>query len=266
MQAINTLISSKFKFNIIGQRTCEKCGASVNIIQTILNGKEQEVSECLNCENLAMKEDHEEMIRKAKARKHEIVFEKYSLIPQDLLNSTFDNYDPGNKSTETAKKKCVWYAEHFDTLDKNSLLLQGSYGVGKSHLSYAIAKYLKDKGKVVIFITMPELLNVLRDSYSKSDYSEIDILDACKNCDLLILDDLGAEYVKNDNGKESWAVDKIFTIINSRVDKPTIFTTNYKSDELSKKYGNHGGRIVSRMMNGTNVIKIDADDYRLKGW
>lgn len=264
-QTLNMTTFSKFK--IVGQRICETCNSPVNIIQTIRDGKTVEVSKCLTCENKKLEMDAIAFKHDMDIRKNEIIFEKYSLIPTDLLNSTFDSYKPKNDSTEKAKTKCVWYAERFNELnDKNSLLLQGTYGVGKSHLSYSIAKYLKEKGHVVIFITMPELLNILRDSYSKKDFSEMDILDACKNADLLVLDDLGAEYVKSDSGKESWAVDKLFTIINSRVDKPTIYTTNYNSKELASKYGNHGGRIVSRMMNGTNVIKIDAEDYRLKGW
>lgn len=265
MQRINTLTSSNFK--IVGQRTCEKCGSSVNIIHTNRNGLQVEVSECLTCENNKLQDEVFEFKADMDRKKAEKIFEHYSLIPDGLSKCTFDNYIPNNKSTEEALKKCIWYAEHFETLEKNSLLLQGSYGVGKSHLSYAITNYLKQHGQVVIFITMPELLNVLRDSYSKSDYSEVDILEACKNCDCLILDDLGAEYVKKDkDGSETWAVDKIFTIVNARLEKPTIYTTNYGSKELAEKYGTHGGRIVSRMMNGTNVIKIDAEDYRLKGW
>lgn len=265
MKPISTLISSSIK--ILDYRTCEKCGAQVQIIEVNRNGKTVKVSECLNCINKKLQDEFIAFKEDMEKRKNDILFERFSLIPGELKNASFDNYKPVNESTATAKEKCMWYVEHFDELGKkNSLLLQGSYGVGKSHLSYAIAKYLKERGKLVIFITMPELLNVLRESYSRNDFSEMDILEVCKNADLLVLDDVGAEYVKIGDGNESWAVDKIFTIINSRVDKPNIFTTNYRSDELSKKYGTHGGRIVSRMMSGTEVIKIDAPDYRIKGW
>ncbi|MBS4200302.1 ATP-binding protein [Bacillus sp. FJAT-49732] len=200
-------------------------------------------------------------------RKADIIFKKYSLIPDDLDKATFNNYEPQNDLTKIAKEKCEWFANHFNDLTGyNSLLLQGSYGLGKSHLAFSITKRVRDLGKVVIFITMPELLNVLRGSYGNSEYKESDILTACKDADLLILDDLGAEYVKNDEGKESWAADRIFQIINSRIDKPNVFTTNLGSKELAYKYGTHGGRIVSRMMNGTRLIKFEGKDYRLKGW
>ncbi len=265
MEILNTMISSNLK--IIGNRICEKCGSSVPIIQTIRDDQIVEVSECLTCDSNRVQDEAILFKKDMDQRKGEIIFEKYSLIPDHLKNANFNNYEPVNESTSRAKKQAIWYANHFDELrDENSLLFQGKYGVGKSHLSYAIANYLKSDGKVVLFVSMPDMLNLLRESYSKNDLSETEILEVCKNADLLIFDDMGAEYVKLDNGKESWAVDKIFTIVNSRMDKPNIFTTNYTSRELAAKYGNHGGRIVSRMMKGTKPIKIDAPDYRLKGW
>ena len=109
---------------------------------------------------------------------------------------------------------------------------------------------------------MPDLLTAFRDTYNKKT-SESELLNVVKDVDLLVLDDVGAEYVKNKNGEESWAVDKLFQIINSRIGKPTIYTTNYESKDLIKKYGYHGGRIVSRMMQNADVIKMDGKDYRV---
>jgi len=248
---------------IIGTRTCERCNQPVNIIER--DG--QQVSECLNCEHMKLQDEVIAYKQNMDKQKAEIVFRKFSMVPDDLHNADFSNYKPQNESTEMAKRKCEWYANHFRELtDMNSLLLQGLYGLGKSHLAYSIAKRVKAMGQVVIFITMPELLNVLRDSYGNSKFSEAETLKACKDADLLILDDMGAEYIKMEDG-ESWATDRIFQIVNSRTDKPNIFTTNLNSKELAYKYGSkQGPRIVSRMMNGTRVIKFEGNDYRLKEW
>jgi DNA replication protein DnaC len=146
------------------------------------------------------------------------------------------------------------------------LLLKGSYGLGKSHLSHSIAKHLKDQGKKVIFIDTPSLLRMIRQSFKDSSFSESDVYRLCAEADLLILDDIGAEYVKQENGKESWASEILFQIITSRLDKPKVFTTNLSSKELSSKYGTHGGRIVSRMMKGTRLIEMEGKDFRTQAW
>jgi DNA replication protein DnaC len=267
MNSINTLTFSNI--NIIGKRVCEVCGAKVPIIQTTRNGEIVEISDCLNCENKKIEDEMIAFKEAADKRRVERIFEEYSMVPDELLTATFENYIPQNETMKAAKDKCIWYAEHFgESKDVRNLLLQGSYGLGKSHLSYSIAKYVKSRGKSVIFITTPDLLRAIKNSYGNNRFSESEILKACALVDLLVLDDIGAEYIpKNkddEDNKESWAGDILLTIINSRLGKHTIYTTNYKSPDLQKKYGFHGGRIISRMMRGTYRIKFEGKDYRIQ--
>jgi DNA replication protein DnaC len=270
MQAVSTLISSRLQ--IVGKRICKGCGSEVNIIKTVFNGEEKEVSQCLQCETKKIEQECNDYYKERKKRKAEMIFERFSFISDDLKYANFNNYIPDHPSKEEAKKKAQWYAENFPRIlqrewDWQSLLFQGSYGLGKSHLAYSIAQYVKKLGYVVVFLDSPSLLRVIRESYDRdSKFTESEILEACYNADLLVLDDMGAEYVKSENGSESWATDKLFQVIYSRMGKPTIYTTNYTADELVKKYGQHGGRIVSRMMKGTKVVKFDGKDYRLKGF
>lgn len=250
---------------IVGHRECEKCGSLVNIIDVERNGEIVRVSECLNCENKKIEDEMIVFKQEADKRRVERIFEEYSMVPDELLTATFENYIPQNETMKAAKDKCIWYAEHFgESKDVRNLLLQGSYGLGKSHLSYSIAKHVKSRGKAVIFITASDLLDTIKSTYENKRFSESDILEACKSVDLLILDDLGAEYVKSEDGNESWAGDKLLKIINSRLGKHTIYTTNYNSADLQKKYGFHGGRIISRMMQGTYRIKFEGKDYRIQ--
>nr|WP_212116693.1 ATP-binding protein [Niallia circulans] len=259
MKKINTLISSKIQF--IGERQCEICDSTVPVI--LRNGKEY--SHCLNCENRKLEKEMEDFRNKSEA---EAFFWNNSLVPSDSENAVFDTYEPKNLTQEDAYFKAKWYAENFHKLisDKefNSLLFQGSYGIGKSHLSHAIAMSVKEKQYKVIFADTPMLMKKIQSTYGSFKDSEITIFESIAKADLFILDDLGAEYVKSKNGEESWAVDTLFSIIGSRVDKPNIFTTNYDSEGLKNKYGVHGGRIVSRMMKGTKAIKMTGDDYRVK--
>lgn len=270
MQAVNTLISS----NLVkrGTRVCDLCGSDVPIWE--LNGVEN--SRCLTCDNKALESEMRIFKNKMDLGKGQWLFEKQSIIPSDLLKASFENYRPADPTQQDALNTSKWFVKNFGLLkegyDWNSLLFKGSYGVGKSHLSYSIAKGVKDQGFSVIFIDTPSLLQMIRDTFSKSkrldrikeDVYETEIFRTIAKVDLFILDDLGAEYIKQDG--ESWGTEVIFRIVTSRMDKPNIITTNCSSDELIQKYGNHGGRILSRIMNGTKKVEVNGKDHRIKGW
>jgi DNA replication protein DnaC len=268
MESLKKVISTTFsKIQVIGNRNCEHCGYVVPIIK---DHNDETISDCLNCENKALEKEMIEFKDRLDQQKDTDIlnqFERYSLIPDDLQSATFENYQPDHPTKEDALKKCKWFATNFENLTGfHSLLLKGSYGLGKSHLSHSIATYLKGKGKKVIFIDTPSLLRMIRQSFTDKSFSESDVYRLCAEADLLILDDIGAEYVKQENGKESWVTDVLFQIITSRMDKPKVFTTNLTSEELTRKYGTHGGRIVSRMMKGTKLMNMEGKDYRTQGW
>lgn len=262
LKKILTTTFSK-KFEITGQRTCEECGATVNIIKTVRDGKEQIVSDCINCENLAIQKEHEDYITETKAKENEIVFERYSIIPDDLLSASFENYIPNHPTQEDALKKAVYYAEKFGGLDFTSLLFKGSYGVGKSHLSKSIADTVKAQGKTVIFVDVPGLLKQIKNTFG-TDQTAAGLYQAIERADLVIFDDLGAENVKLDGKGDSWASSELFEILTSRTGKHNVITTNCSSNELKAKYGNNGGRIVSRLMKGTKAVLVDGKDRRIE--
>ncbi|WP_051405045.1 ATP-binding protein [Bacillus cihuensis] len=267
MKSLKATLTTFSKIQVIGQRICETCGSSVPIVK---DHKGEEISDCLACENKALEREMTDYkVQMDNQRDEQITaqFERYSLIPDDLQTATFENYIPDHDSKKDALKKCQWFAENFDNLTGfHSLLLKGGYGLGKSHLSHSITKYLKEQGKKVIFIDTPSLLRMIRQSFNDHSFSESEIYRLCAEADLLVLDDIGAEYVKQENGKESWASEVLFQIITSRMDKPKVFTTNLSSKELSNKYGVHGGRIVSRMMKGTRLVEMEGKDYRTQAW
>jgi DNA replication protein DnaC len=144
------------------------------------------------------------------------------------------------------------------------LTLAGSPGLGKSHLAYAIAKAIRAKGFKVLFIKSTELLDHIKSTYNEhSAISEERIFQMVDELDLLVLDDLGSEYVKaNENGHESWASDVLYKVFDMRLNKSTICTTNYSESELEKKYGNNGPRIIDRMMYRATGIRLEGESYR----
>jgi DNA replication protein DnaC len=261
MKEISTIMHSKI--NTIQSVVCSKCGGNEMVVLVKgKDGEEKKVRGCLDCENKKIEKEANEYFRERDLRRSREIFERYSMVSRDLRAASFGSYKPVDITQKEALKSSIEFVETFNE-DASSLLFQGLYGLGKSHLAYTIAKEVNNKGFKVIFVNSPSMLDAFRNSYRNGKFTEPELMDMIYNTDLLILDDIGSEYVKQDSkGKETWAVDKLFQIINSRIGKVNIYTTNLTSIELKEKYGTHGGRILSRMLQGTRIIKMKGEDYR----
>lgn len=272
MQEIGAVISDfmKDKINVLEIKHCDDCGNDFKVIEHLDKNKEVFLisDDCPYCRK--RKED-EQLRKDAIAERENMRVAKaksYSVIPYELENISFRDYKPENQTQQAAYDSSVKFAN--GELDKTTLFFQGDTGLGKSHLSYCIHQHFINDRKASIFIDLPSLLSEIRSTYgNKNDYrarTQDDIMNALKEAELLVLDDIGAEYVKPDaNGYESWAADILFQIANSRQGKKNIYTTNFSSKDLTRKYGMMSKRIISRLMNNSKVIKVEGKDHRLKG-
>ncbi|MBN8200501.1 ATP-binding protein [Bacillus sp. NTK034] len=189
-------------------------------------------------------------------------FRKNSLMNRDLEQATFDNYKPQNESQNEALQLAKDYAYNFDKT--TGLVFTGRPGLGKSHIAAAISKEVMNQKYTCIFISLPRLMTELQATYNKnSQTTELELLKALQRVDLLILDDLGVERTKNDDGGVSWAKRKIYEIVDSRIGQATIYTTNFSGKELLNMYGE---RDFSRMVQNCKAIKMDGDNYRLQAF
>lgn len=148
---------------------------------------------------------------------------------------------------------CRDYANDFGK-SSDSLLLYGKTGLGKTHLSLAIAGKAVEKGYGVIYTAAQNLFNQLeREKFGRTDNNntEKSILD----CDLLIVDDLGAEF------STSFTVSSLYNIINCREleRKPTIISTNLTPEQLKSTYDD---RIASRILSNYVILQFDGADIR----
>ena len=143
--------------------------------------------------------------------------------------------------------------------DYHNLFFYGTVGTGKSFLSGCIAKELIEKEYSVIYFSASGLFNSL--SRSMFDYKNIsdefrslhkDLYD----CDLLIIDDLGTEYVNN------VTTSMLFSLLNERhlSKKATIISTNLFLEDIQKIYSE---RIFSRIMNQYTVCRFSGPDIRI---
>lgn len=164
-----------------------------------------------------------------------------------------DGVSPRVKAQKIASS-CERYAAGFKRGASN-LLFMGSTGLGKTHLSLAIANVVINKGYSVIYGTAQNILNDLQnENFGRADnirYTER----AVQGCDLLIIDDLGTEY------KNNYTIACLYNIINSRLSAklPTIISTNYTFDELEEKYDQ---RITSRITGEYKPLILIGNDIR----
>lgn len=187
--------------------------------------------------------------------------EKIAPIDECTFESFDTNYYPQEmdgvcpkKKAEIIKENCKRYATSFTKRSK-SLLFMGNTGLGKTHLSLAIANVVINRGYSVIYGTAQNILRDLQnENFGRTDnlrYFENDIL----STDLLILDDLGTEF------KNQFTVSCLYNIINSRLcaKLPTIISTNYTFEELEEKYDQ---RITSRITGQYSTLILVGNDIR----
>ncbi len=160
------------------------------------------------------------------------------------LDQTFDSFSlragerletDQHESLHRARSLALAFAEQ----PSGWLVLQGTYGCGKTHLAAAIANYRVATGRAApMFVVVPDLLDHLRATFSPASTTTLDrVFEQVKTANLLILDDLGTESAT------PWAREKLFQLLNYRYAArlPTVITTFNTLDELD-------ARLASRMM------------------
>ena len=147
---------------------------------------------------------------------------------------------------------CLKFAEEFNGHGKGVFMI-GKTGLGKTHLSLAIAARVIERDFCAVYISAPELVrNVESEQFGRTVG---DTLSVIADCDLLILDDLGAE------SRSERTASLIYEVINGRISRslPIIVSTNYTINELSERYND---RILSRLLS-MNVRFFEGNDNRL---
>lgn len=185
-----------------------------------------------------------------------------------LKISSFDSFNlsyypdtiSGNEGVSCRQKMkdildyCKTYANYFD-MDSVSIFMYGETGLGKTHLSLAIAGEVIKKGYGVIYGTAQNLLTQLeRERFGRAK-EDNDTDKMLLQCDLLILDDLGTEF------STQFTVAEIYNIVNTRMlsGRPTIINTNLSMKQLQDKYSQ---RITSRIIGEYQMLRFSGKDIR----
>jgi len=138
--------------------------------------------------------------------------------------------------------------------DKGNLMFYGSPGCGKTFLSCIIGNELIRRGNFVLYTSLQDMLDSFEAEKFGKGRADTDIF---LECDLLIIDDLGAEF------QSSFSASCLYHVINSRINqkKPFIVSTNYSLAEIEEIYD---ARLSSRIIYETLNIPFPQVDIRLE--
>lgn len=190
---------------------------------------------------------------------------KISNLSPDPSKTSFKAFNCDYYGENAPKmKKCLEYCKQYvksfacgNSAEKVSenILMYGAPGAGKTLLSCAVGFSLIEKGHFVLYTPVQEMISTFEDAQFNHN-SEADT-DVYTEAELLIIDDLGAEF------KSPFADNVLYNVINTRLNRhlPFIISTNFSADELGERYHE---RITSRIFYETVHFPFPAVDIRIE--
>ncbi len=143
------------------------------------------------------------------------------------------------------------YAENFNS-QSPSFFFCGGTGLGKTHLALAVFNKVTQKGFSVYYDSASKILKQLEKEHFGRSNGNLE--EELEKCDLLIIDNLGAEF------STQFSIAAINELVDNFVlaGKPMIIISNYGAAELEEKYGQ---RLTSRL-NSFEIISFFGEDIR----
>ncbi len=180
-------------------------------------------------------------------------FDSFSLdwYPKDYVASMGLSM---RENMESVYDVCADFAHQFGKRPAN-LLLFGAPGLGKTHLSAAIAREVSGNGFSVVYDTAGSVFQRFEaQKFTREENASGDV-ERVMNCDLLILDDLGTEMTT------TFVQSALYQIVNGRLmeKKSTIISTNLTPDQLAQRYS---AQIASRIEGEYQLLPFVGRDIR----
>jgi len=207
------------------------------------------------CENKNDRREWDLMRRNARVG----ALREKSGLSKRMKGYTLGNFRPTvSNAAGRARVKVDGYLEDWEENREagKGLYFCGGVGTGKTHLAVAVMNELiRKKRTPSLFVTVPELLDNLRETYNKPGRNLDEWMDVVQNAEFLVLDDLGSERTTE------WVRERIFVIVNHRYREalPTVFTSNIGPKDLAEQLGE---RTASRIIAMCDWIALEGDDYR----
>ncbi len=190
---------------------------------------------------------------------------------QLLRKQTFDAFDINmyadvpveghsltpRKNMQSIVNVCRDFASNFEK-HADSLLFYGNPGLGKTFLSSAIANALLSRGISVLYQSAGQIVDILSDArFGRGESGDARALlkEQLLKVDLLIIDDLGTEFINSMTDAD------IFYVVNSRIlsEKSTIISTNLSLPDIGRVYSD---RMLSRILGHFTRLQFYGRDIR----
>jgi DNA replication protein DnaC len=142
---------------------------------------------------------------------------------------------------------------------RSTVFLTGKAGTGKTYLSIAAANSMQNRGFSVVFVTAFELNDRFLQYHTSPYAARTGMLDDVLNCDMLVIDDLGAAPVVR-----NVTCEYLIALLDKRKreGRLTLVTSNYSGTDFTSKFGD---RIYSRLVDKREslVFNFSGSDLRL---
>lgn len=182
--------------------------------------------------------------------------EDHSQVPSlyrdaDIYKFKFDIYQ---KDMGKIKSIVFSFFNDFEKWQGKGLYLYSkTAGSGKTFLACCLGKSIMMRTNSRLkFITAPDYINMVGQSY-KRERGEADPTQIYRECELLILDDIGAHK------PGEWQDQELFRLIDTRLSngKTTIYTSNYSVSDLKIEE-----RTKSRIFKSSIPIRLPEESIR----
>ena len=181
-------------------------------------------------------------------------FENFSL---DYYRSNPEQHAIMSRNLQLVRRYAEGFVMEEGAQAPKNLLFLGGTGLGKTHLSSAIARTVVERGYDVFYNSAVGMLSDFeyRRFGNGLAAGDGDNTEHYVECDLLILDDLGTEVVNQ------FTLSCLYHVFNTRLNlrRPTIISTNLTAQELRKTYSD---RITSRLLGEYLLIPFYGTDVR----
>lgn len=232
---------------------CPEHGAfeSRNIIRNVW-------SKCPACEERRIADEAVAAAAEARrqAEAHHASMLASAAIPARFIGRSFENFKATTDEQRAALTIARNYVEDFPESSRRGLglVFSGLPGTGKSHLAAAILQALLSPA--VRYVTCMDLIRAVRDTWRRdSERSEVEVLRYLAELDLLVIDEIGAQY--GTEGEQQI----IFDILDRRYRemRPVVLLTNQGKDGLKKYLGD---RSYDRLTETSRWVAFDWSSYR----
>ena len=140
---------------------------------------------------------------------------------------------------------------------RDGVLMTGTVGTGKTFLCNCLAGALLKADYSVLYISAQEMFDRMAAvTFDREEESEL-VTEQFVSADLLIIDDLGAEFTSH-----KLAANALFTILNERIikNRGTVISTNLDLEEIGARYSE---RVLSRIIGEFRIMRFVGQDIRL---